>query len=75
MNFPRKFIAAVISDMPCWLFGDTDSDISLCGAIGMECVEKADPLLCSRSNDTVEFNLLNTFDTEKLVAFLSKLLP
>src|SRR5262252_7768143 len=36
------------------LFGNTDIDIAAGGAIGVECVEKADPLVCSRSNDTGE---------------------
>jgi hypothetical protein len=31
---------------------DTDIDITARGAIGVDCVEKADPLVCSRSNDT-----------------------
>jgi hypothetical protein len=34
------------------LFGDTDINIAAGGAIRMNCVEKADSLLCSRSNDT-----------------------
>jgi len=37
-----------------WLFGNTDIDITASGAIGVDCVEKADPLVCSRSNDTGE---------------------
>jgi hypothetical protein len=36
------------------LFGDTDINIAGGGAIGVERVEKADPLACSRSNDTGE---------------------
>src|SRR5262249_6527657 len=35
-----------------WLFGNTDIDISASRAIGVDCVEKADPLFYSRSNDT-----------------------
>src|SRR5262249_4295021 len=53
-----------------WLFGNTDIDISASGAIGVDCVEKADPLLYSRSNDTGPVHLLKT----DLVAFLSMLL-
>jgi len=56
-----------------WLFGNTDIDITASGAIGVECVEKADPLLCSRSNDTLS-SISETFDTENLVTFLSMLL-
>ena len=55
------------------LLGNTDIDIAG-GAIGVDCVEKLNPLVCSRSNDTGEFHLLNTFDAEHLVAFLSMLL-
>ena len=36
------------------LFGDTNTDIAAGGAIGVECVVKADPLVCSRTNDTGE---------------------
>src|SRR5262245_22009632 len=36
------------------LFGDTDINIAAGRAIGVERVEKADPLVCSRSNDTGE---------------------
>jgi hypothetical protein len=36
------------------LFGDTDSNIAAGGAIGVESGEKADPLVCFRSNDTSE---------------------
>src|SRR5262249_1156867 len=53
-----------------WLFGNTDIDISASGAIGVDCVEKADPLDYSRSNDTGPVHLLKT----DLVAFLSMLL-
>ena len=51
-----------------WLFGNTDIDITASGAIGVDCVEKADLLVCSRSNDTGPVNLLKTDD---LVALLS----
>jgi hypothetical protein len=47
-----------------------DIDITARGAIGVDCVEKADPLVCSRSNDTGPVHLLKT----DLVAFLSLLL-
>jgi hypothetical protein len=29
-----------------WLFGDTNSDITTGGAVRVDCVEKADPLVC-----------------------------
>jgi hypothetical protein len=47
-----------------------DIDITASGAIGVDCVEKADPLVCSRSNGTDPVHLLKT----DLVAFLSMLL-
>jgi len=53
-----------------WLFGNTDIDITARGAIGVDCVEKADPLVGSRSNDTGPVHLLKTDP----VAFLSILL-
>src|SRR6516162_7254396 len=34
------------------LFGDTESNVTTGSAIRMKCVEKADPRLCSRSDDT-----------------------
>src|SRR5215813_10271875 len=45
-----------------WLFGNTDIDIAVSGAIGVNCVEKTDPLVCSRSNDTGPVHLRKTFD-------------
>src|SRR5215469_11138990 len=54
-----------------WLFGNTDIDIAVSGAIGVNCVEKTDPLVCSRSNDTGPVHLRKTFDD--LVAFLPML--
>jgi hypothetical protein len=33
------------------LFGDTNSDITTGGAVRVDCLEEADPLVCSRSND------------------------
>jgi hypothetical protein len=53
-----------------WLLGNTDIDIAAGGAIGVDCVEKVNPLVCSRSNYTGEFHLLS----EDLIAFLSMLL-
>ncbi len=43
------------------LFGDTDINIAAGGAIGVECVEKADALVCSRSNDTGEVLFFQPF--------------
>src|SRR5262249_49477721 len=36
------------------LFGDTRGNVTTGSAVGMNCVEKADALLCSRSDDTGE---------------------
>jgi hypothetical protein len=43
------------------LFGDTDINIAAGGAIRMNCVEKADSLLCSRSDDTAELLFFQPF--------------
>ena len=43
------------------LLGNTDIDIAG-GAIGVDCVEKVNPLVCSRSNDTGPVHLRKTFD-------------
>jgi hypothetical protein len=45
-----------------WLFGNTDIDIAVSGAIGVDRVEKADPLVCSRGNDTGPVHLRKAFD-------------
>ena len=34
-----------------WLFGDANIDITTGGAVRVDCVEKANPLVCSRSDD------------------------
>jgi len=34
-----------------WLFRDTNIDITTGGAVRVDCVEEADPLVCSRSDD------------------------
>jgi len=43
------------------LFGDTDINIAAGGAIRMNCVEKADSLLCSRRDDTGELFFFQPF--------------
>ena len=50
------------------LFGDTDINIAAGGAIRMNCVEKADSLLCSRSDDTVELFCFQPFLSRLLLA-------
>jgi hypothetical protein len=57
-----------------WLFGDTDINITTGGAVRVDCVEKADPLVCSRSDDAGKLHLFQPFDAPNLVAFLAMLL-
>src|SRR3989442_1050575 len=52
-----------------WLFGDTDINISTGGAVRVDCVEKADLLVCSRGDDAGNLHLLQP----NLVAFLALL--
>jgi hypothetical protein len=45
-----------------WLFGDTDIDINTGGAVRVDCVEKFDPLVFSRSDDAGKLLLFLPFD-------------
>jgi hypothetical protein len=46
-----------------WLFGDTNSDIAASGTVRVNCIDEADPLLCSRGNSPSELQALQTFGT------------
>jgi hypothetical protein len=57
-----------------WLFGDTNSDIAASGTVRVNCIDEADPLLCSRGNSPSELQALQTFGTPNAAAFLIELL-
>jgi hypothetical protein len=54
------------------LFGDTDGNITTGSAIGVECSEEADSVLCSRSDETGERLALLPFDAEDMAGSMSQ---
>src|SRR4029453_10864489 len=51
------------------LFGDADIDIAAGGAIGVECGEKFNSLVCSRGNSPSELQTLQTFSAPNAASF------